>query len=282
MSGYTPVFDSVFQGTLCGKYPDLPVWLVLLALQQRGGIIDAHPSYIATVSGLPQSDIELAIKHFCEPDPASRTPDNDGRRLVPLDGRGFGWRVVNHDRYREKARKQAYDDQRTASGADAERKRLSRAVPTSPDESRALPLSEAEAEAEAEKNKNYVPTERCPAERDRDAVNRVFVHWQTVHQHPRAKLDGKRRRIIRAALANYTADDLCESIGGYLNSPHHMGQNDRSTRYDDIEIFLRDAKHIDAGLAFARHPPSNLSQLTRQNLANTDDWVPPEMRRAAN
>jgi hypothetical protein len=147
VSGYTPVFDSVFQGTLCGKYPDLPVWLVLLALQQRGGIIDAHPSYIATVSGIPQADIELAIKHFCEPDPASRTPENDGRRLVPLEGKGFGWRVVNHDRYREKARKQAYDEKRTASGADAERKKASRSVPMSPAKSRALPLSEAEAEA---------------------------------------------------------------------------------------------------------------------------------------
>lgn len=147
VSGYTPVFDSVFQGTLCGKYPDLPVWLVLLALQQRGGIIDAHPSYIATVSGLPQADIELAIKHFCEPDPHSRTADNDGRRLEPLDGRGFGWRVVNHDRYREKARKQAYDEKRTASGADAARKKASRAVPMSPAQSRAVPLSEAEADA---------------------------------------------------------------------------------------------------------------------------------------
>lgn len=149
MSGYTPVFDSVFQGTLCGKYPDLPVWLVLLALQQRGGIIDAHPSYIATVSGLPQADIELAIQHFCEPDPASRTPDNDGRRLVALEGKGFGWRVVNHERYRQKARKQEYDEKRTESGADAERKRAERAasrtVPPCPTESRLLPLSDAEA-----------------------------------------------------------------------------------------------------------------------------------------
>jgi hypothetical protein len=147
VAGYTPVFDSVFQGTLCGKYPDLPVWLVLLAMQQRGGIIDAHPSYIATISGLPQKDIEAAIGRFCEPDPASRTPDNEGRRLAPLEGRGFGWKVLNHEKYRDRARKRDYDEKRTESGADAERKAASRRVPTSPDESRQLPLSEAEAEA---------------------------------------------------------------------------------------------------------------------------------------
>jgi hypothetical protein len=121
VSGYTPVFDSVFQGSLCGKYPDLPVWLVLLALQQRGGVIDAHPAYISKISGIPQADIEAAIGRFCEPDEESRTPDNDGRRLTPIEGAGFGWIVVNHRKYSEKARKMASDAQRAADGRNAER-----------------------------------------------------------------------------------------------------------------------------------------------------------------
>ena len=104
MSGYTPVFDSIFQGSLCGKYPDLVVWLVLLALQQRGGVIDATPGYIAMVSGLPETEIEAAIQRFCAPDPRSRTPDHDGRRLEPLTDKGFGWRILNHERDREKRR----------------------------------------------------------------------------------------------------------------------------------------------------------------------------------
>lgn len=186
MSGYTPVFDSVFQGSLCGKYPDLPVWLVLLALQQRGGVIDAHPSYIATVSGIPQADIESAIARFCEPDPSSRTPEHDGRRLEPLEGRGFGWRVLNYEKYRNKARKQDYDAARTASGADAERKRearqdtpkseASRQVPTSPDKSRSVPPSEAEAEAieRGSANGRKRPSRRCPPsfEPDREWAKR--------------------------------------------------------------------------------------------------------------
>lgn len=176
MSGYTPVFDSVFLGSLCGKYPDLPVWLVLLALQQRGGIIDAHPSYIATVSGIPQADIEAAIARFCEPDPHSRTKDHDGRRLEPLEGRGFGWRVLNHEKYRAKARKQEYDTARTESGADASRKKESRRVPTNHDKSRRVPPSEAEAEAieEGSANGRKRPSRRCPPsfEPDREFAKR--------------------------------------------------------------------------------------------------------------
>jgi hypothetical protein len=156
MSGYTPVFDTVFQGTLCGKYPDLPVWLVLLALQQRGGIIDAHPSYIATISGLPQADIEAAIKRFCEPDPASRTADFDGRRLEPIEGAGFGWRVLNHRKYQEKARKQAFDSQRVADGRNAERmteRRETRADPTRPAQTRADPPSYSNSNSNKEKTR---------------------------------------------------------------------------------------------------------------------------------
>lgn len=90
--------------------------------------------------------------------------------------------------------------------------------------------------------------ELCPAA---DGVTDVFDHWKSEHNHPKAKLDEKRRKLIRNALKNYSADDLKRCISGYKNSPHHMGQNDRQTVYDDIENFLRDAKHVDAGLKFA-------------------------------
>jgi len=164
VSGYTPVFDSIFQGSLCGKYPDLVVWLVLLALQQRGGVIDATPGYIAMVSGLPETEIEAAIQRFCAPDPRSRTPDHDGRRLEPLTDKGFGWRILNHERYREKARKQTYDEVRTATGRDAERKKQERAnrVPRGPARSREVPLSESEAETKRKERGRAPRSKRVP------------------------------------------------------------------------------------------------------------------------
>jgi hypothetical protein len=169
VSGYTPVFDTVFQGTLCGKYPDLPVWLVLLALQQRGGIIDAHPSYIATISGLPQADIELAIKRFCEPDPASRTPDHDGRRLEPLEGAGFGWRVINHRKYAEKARKLSSDAERAADGRNAARMAARKdADPRRPAQTRVDPPSDSDADNKS-KRASAPASRKCPPDFEPDA-----------------------------------------------------------------------------------------------------------------
>jgi hypothetical protein len=87
-----------------------------------------------------------------------------------------------------------------------------------------------------------------------DAIERVFDHWQRTHGHAKATLDKGRRRLIRERLKSYTADDLCASISGFLNSPHHMGQNDRGTRYDSLELLLRDSKHVDMGLGFCARP----------------------------
>lgn len=123
-----------------------------------------------------------------------------------------------------------------------------------------------------------LPSEALSDAKPPDEVARVFEHWRKVWNHPSAALDPKRRATIRKALAGYSADDLCESISGYLNSGHHIGQNDRNTVYDGLHVLLRDADHIDAGLRFARDPPVLSSKLTQHNVAVLQAWRPPEMR----
>ena len=112
-------------------------------------------------------------------------------------------------------------------------------------------------------------------------ITKVFDHWKQIHNHPRAKLDAKRSKVIREALKTYSEADLCQSISGYLNSPHHMGDNPKRTVYDDIELLLRDAKHIDAGIRFYEKPPSSLSENTARNIDRTSNWVPQELRNAS-
>lgn len=93
-------------------------------------------------------------------------------------------------------------------------------------------------------------------EQIKKSIGVVFDHWKATHGHTRAQLDDKRRVLIRKALKTYTEADLRACITGYRNSPYHMGQNDSNTKYDGIELFLRDSKHIDAGLKFHVEPPS--------------------------
>lgn len=102
-------------------------------------------------------------------------------------------------------------------------------------------------------------------------IETIFDHWQATHDHPQAKLTDKRRQVIAKALKNYSAAFLCQSISGYLNSPHHMGENPQNTKYDSIELFLRDAEKIDRGLKLYSEPPSAKSQVGMHNQRASDE-----------
>lgn len=95
-------------------------------------------------------------------------------------------------------------------------------------------------------DKRISPDSENPAER-------VFVCWKETLDHPKARLDAKRRDLINRRIADgYSVDDLCIAIRGCSESPFHMGKNDRNTRYDDIMLICRDAKHVDQFLEIAQ------------------------------
>jgi len=84
-----------------------------------------------------------------------------------------------------------------------------------------------------------------------DAEFQVFEHWRVRLDHPRAKATTERKRLIAKWLKVYTVDELHRAIDGVKLSPYHMGQNDRHKIYDDLELILRDAKHIEGFMRLA-------------------------------
>jgi hypothetical protein len=149
VSGYTPVFGTVFDGTLCGRWPALPVWLTILPMADKNGRVDITPEAIAARTGWPLDILLQGICELCKPDPRSRTKDEDGARLKLIDpNRDWGWQIVNHGKYREKARLMAKDSVRTESGQDAARKRNERSPPVSPE----VPLSDSNTNTNTNSN----------------------------------------------------------------------------------------------------------------------------------
>lgn len=164
MAGYTPVFSSIFDGTLHGKWPQTGVWLALLAMTDRHGCIDRTPQAIASDIGISVDELTNCIAQFMAPDPMSRTRDCEGRRLVLIDPeRAWGWRVVNHGRYREKARLQAKDSARTESGADAARKRTPPVSPEVPRTPTSAPSPDSNTNTDSNKKKTSLRSGRAPA-----------------------------------------------------------------------------------------------------------------------
>lgn len=78
-----------------------------------------------------------------------------------------------------------------------------------------------------------------------DPVKTIFAYWQKKMSSPKSAMDEKRKSLIVKALKNYEPADICKAIRGCSRTPHNMGQNDRNTKYNGLNLILRDAEHID-------------------------------------
>jgi hypothetical protein len=83
------------------------------------------------------------------------------------------------------------------------------------------------------------------SEKNISAIQQIFMHWQRTMNHPQAKPDNKRQRKITDALKEYSIEQLKMAIDGCSKTPYNMGENKQCQRYDDIELILRDASHIE-------------------------------------
>ena len=98
---YAKLFSSLYQGTLRGNTHGLVVFTNMLAHADSAGWVDIHPKAIAEEVGLTVEQVRAAIAELEAPDPESRSPEHEGRRIILLDEhRNWGWKIVNHGKYR--------------------------------------------------------------------------------------------------------------------------------------------------------------------------------------
>ena len=161
---YAKFFASTFTGSMTGAGEHVfAVWAYLLA-QTVDGLVEINPILAAAAIGTTSARIQEALTFLEAPDPDSRNPDEDGRRLVKLQAHSY--RVVSHELYRTMRN----EDDRRAYNRDKQREaRARKSVSTRKSLTRKVsnravndcqPMSalsahtEAEAEAEAERAKN--------------------------------------------------------------------------------------------------------------------------------
>jgi hypothetical protein len=101
------------------------------------------------------------------------------------------------------------------------------------------------------KGKENPLVERRGAAPDRDVVAEIFAYWQKTMNSPKAVLDDKRKSLIKAALKNFEPRQICEAILGCSRSAHHMGENDRNTKYNGLGLILRNAEYIEKFMEMA-------------------------------
>lgn len=211
------------------------VWITMLALADRNGYVAASIPGLAHLARVTLQEVEAALATFAAPDPYSRTPDNEGRRIEAVAG---GWRLLNHGIYRArrdadetKERKREWDRLNRPSGhartkesptqsdavrqirpnptqaeADADAKEQERevaALPPSPaeaDEAQAAAQAAAEAAAQAEAAAKAAA--EAAAQAKADPVCKIVL--EAYHRHlpncqaVHAMPPARRRRILAA------------------------------------------------------------------------------------
>jgi hypothetical protein len=100
---YAKVFRQIFDSTVSDDWRIRTVWMHLLVLADRNGIVDMTPEAIGRTTGLPQEMVDYALEELAKPDGRSRSFEEEGRRIVLLcpDERTWGWRLVNYAKYRD-------------------------------------------------------------------------------------------------------------------------------------------------------------------------------------
>lgn len=100
MAGYVKVFSSILDSTIWRQPPAIRcVWFAMMAMADRNGFVEASIGGLADRAKVPQKVCERAIQVFLSPDPESKTPDEEGRRIKVVPR---GWKLINYRIYREK------------------------------------------------------------------------------------------------------------------------------------------------------------------------------------
>lgn len=81
-------------------------------------------------------------------------------------------------------------------------------------------------------------------------VRRLWSVYTEAVAPTRPRLTPTRVDLLRRRLRDYTADELERSIRGYGRSAFHRGENDRGRPYQSLELWLRDAAHVEAGWSY--------------------------------
>lgn len=251
---YTKLFRSIAASTIVSEpLATRWLWVTMLSQVDRQGCVYGSIPGMARMANITIAEVEEALGRFMSPDPYSRTPDHEGRRIEEIDG---GWRLLNYAKYdamRNEAERKEYKrewdrrnrpsgHQRTKSedGDTSDQARQSDSSPTQSDQTRQSdPMSHVSCPIEESSNEDSRASADAdaPGGRDRipyqaivDAYNRTLTGLPRVRE-----ITAKRRTLIRSAwkaspqrrspefwsayLAECQDDDFLNGTGPY-REPH--------------------------------------------------------------
>lgn len=153
---YGKIFDSMYEGTLYGHWEAIVTLQQMLVLCDSAGTIDMTPQAISARTSIPLEIITKGVKVLSDPDPYTRTPGEEGRRIVLLDDhRPWGWRIVNHAVYRAmKSQQDKLEADRLRMADKRKNNKISNVAGSRKESHHVAEVAHADADAETDVNAN--------------------------------------------------------------------------------------------------------------------------------
>jgi len=99
---FAKIFEQIYDSSIADDWQTRVVFQDLLILADSDGVVDKTHESIAARTRIPIALIKKAIDKLEQPDPRSRTPEEEGRRIIRIDPhRDWGWQIVNYKLYRD-------------------------------------------------------------------------------------------------------------------------------------------------------------------------------------
>jgi len=92
-------FKQMYTGSMAGSGPVVfALWGYIISNADEEGNVEVNKRIVATAIGCSVEDIALALQFLQQPDPDSRSTEEQGKRLVQEGP--FAYRIVTYQRYR--------------------------------------------------------------------------------------------------------------------------------------------------------------------------------------
>lgn len=102
---FTKLFSEIVTSSIWSESDKTRiVWITMLALvDDAEGFVPASLPGLANAARVSMEDCAAALDVLEAPDPHSRTPDHDGRRIGKVPG---GWLILNYPKFRDRDRQE--------------------------------------------------------------------------------------------------------------------------------------------------------------------------------
>lgn len=150
---FVKLFSQILDSSIADNRKLRHFFTDLLLCADADGCVMMTDAAISRRTGASMEEVEWGLAELSKPDPRSKTPDFEGRRIAKVEGHGYGWKILNYEHYR--SLRDA--EQMRAAGRERQRKFRERRNGCN-----AMQMQNAEGEEESEeefiKVSNWSPT----------------------------------------------------------------------------------------------------------------------------